>query len=102
MTGASRSSVTASLSGHRLADGRRFLVRQCGVRATALDRLGVDTGPGPGVQARQDPAVAGRVEQGEREALVAAGLLERVEPDEPDPLERVPLGRLEDGGPGGQ
>ena len=42
------------------------------------------------------------VGQGEREALVAAGVLERVEPDEPDPLDRAPAGRLEHRRPGRQ
>ena len=49
---------------------------------------------------RQDPAVAARVEQRQGEALVAAGLLERVVADEPDALEGLPLGRFEDGLPG--
>ena len=56
----------------------------------AADRLGVDARPGPRVQARDDPAVAVGVEQGEREALVAAGLLERVVADQPDALDRAP------------
>ena len=47
------------------------------------------------MQARQDPAVARRVEQREREALVAAGLLERVVADQSDPLEGPTLRRLE-------
>ena len=79
---------------------RGLLVRQPGVGAAGRDRLGVDARPGAGVQARQDPAVAVRVEQGQGEALVAAGLLERVVADEPDALERLPLGGLEDGRPG--
>ena len=40
------------------------------------------------------------VEEGEREALVAAGVLERVEPDEPDAGERQLQVALEDRGPG--
>jgi hypothetical protein len=40
------------------------------------------------------------VEEGEGEALVAAGVLERVEPDEPDAGERELQIALEDRGPG--
>ncbi len=53
------------------------------------------------MEARQDPAVAPRIEQGQGEALVAAGLLERVEADQPDALEGPLLGTLEDGRPRG-
>jgi hypothetical protein len=49
------------------------------------------------VEAAQDEATTERVEQGDREALVAAGVLERVEPDEAEPLDRSPAPRLEDG-----
>jgi hypothetical protein len=35
------------------------------------------------------------VGQSQREALVPAGVLERVVPDEPDPLDRTPVRRLE-------
>ncbi len=48
------------------------------------------------MQARQDPAVPVGIEQREREALVAAGLLERVVPDQPGPLEGARLAALED------
>ena len=95
MSRASPTLVPPRLSGHRLTQRCRLLVRQRGVRPAGLDRLGIHAGTGTGVKARQDPAVAARVEQGEREALVAAGLLERVEPDETDSLERVTLGSLE-------
>ena len=54
------------------------------------------------MQAREDPPVAGRIEQREREALVAARLLERVVADEADPLEGTPLGALEDRHPSRQ
>jgi len=47
------------------------------------------------MQTRQHPTVARSIEQGEREALVAARFLERVEPNESDPLERAPLRALE-------
>ena len=48
------------------------------------------------MEAADDEPVAVRVGQGEGEALVAAGLLERVEPDEADALDRPPARRLED------
>jgi hypothetical protein len=48
------------------------------------------------MEAAQDEAVARGVGQGEREALVAAGVLERVEADEPDPRDRPPPGGLQD------
>ena len=86
----------------RLLDRGRLLVGQAGVGATGGDRLGVDARAGPGVEARQDPAVARRIEQRQREALVAAGLLERVVADETDPLERLRWVRFEDRRPGGQ
>ncbi len=69
------------------ADGRGLLVGQRRVRRGRRDRLRVDARAGPGVEARQDPAVAAGVEQRQGEALVAAGLLERVVADQPDPLE---------------
>jgi hypothetical protein len=50
------------------------------------------------VEAAHDEAGAGGVGQGQGEALVAAGVLERVEPDEPDPLDRPATGRLQDRG----
>jgi hypothetical protein len=54
------------------------------------------------VEAADDEAVPACVEEREREALVTARLLERVEPDEPDPLQRAARAALEDGRPGGQ
>jgi hypothetical protein len=52
------------------------------------------------VEAAHDEAVPVDVEEGEGEALVAAGVLERVEPDEPDAGERQLQVALEDRGPG--
>ena len=60
------------------------------------DRLAVDAGAVARVEAADDEPVAVLVEQGEREALVAARVLERVEAHEPDPLERLALRPLED------
>jgi hypothetical protein len=54
------------------------------------------------MEAAHDEAVAPRIEQSEREALVATGLLEWVEPDEADPLDRLPSVALVDRGPGRQ
>ena len=51
------------------------------------------------MEAAHDEAVPVDVEEGEGEALVAAGVLERVEPDEPDPREGQLQVALEDGGP---
>lgn len=48
------------------------------------------------MQAGQDPAVAGGIEQGQGKALVATGFLERVVADKSQSLERPPLRRLED------
>ena len=62
----------------------------------SADRLGVHARAGPRVEAAQDEARPARVGQGEGEALVATGVLERVEPDEPDALDRAPAGRFED------
>ena len=74
-----------------------------GVGAAGCDRLGVDARPRSRVEARQHPAVARRIEQRQREALVAARLLERVVADETDPLERLSLASLRGRrGPGGQ
>jgi hypothetical protein len=51
------------------------------------------------VETRQDPSIARCVEKRQREALVAAGLLERVVADEPDALEGTSLCTFEDGHP---
>jgi len=50
------------------------------------------------MEAADDEPVAGRVRQREGEALVATGVFERVEPDEPDALDRPAAARLEDRG----
>jgi hypothetical protein len=50
------------------------------------------------METADDEAVALGVEQGQREALIAAGVLERVEPDETNLLEGPPPVGLEDGG----
>jgi hypothetical protein len=54
------------------------------------------------MEAAQHEAVAGDVGHGQGKALVAAGVLERVVPDQADPLDRPPTGCLEDGGTGRQ
>src|SRR6266699_3736774 len=54
------------------------------------------------MEAADDEPVAGRVRQREGEALVATGVLEWVEADEPDALDRPAAVRLEDRGPCGQ
>ena len=73
-----------------------LLLGQARVGSARHDGLGVDARARAGVEAGQDPAVAVGVEEGEREALVAAGLLERVVPDETGPLECPRLAGLED------
>ena len=74
LSGASPARIAAVSSSDRPASER-----------PARDGLGVDAGAGPRVQAREHPAVAVGVEQREREALVAAGLLERVVADQARP-----------------
>ena len=54
------------------------------------------------MQARQHPPVASCIKEGEREALVATGLLEGVVAHQPDPLECLALRTLEDGHSGGE
>jgi hypothetical protein len=54
------------------------------------------------VETAHDEAVSLCVEQGEREALVAPGVLERIEPDESDLLESPPSVGLEDGRSSGE
>ena len=94
----SSTAVTPRLSGRRLLDRGGLLLGQRAVRSTPADGLGIDPRARPSVEARQHPAVALRIEQGEREALIAAGVLERVEADEPDALERATGARLESAG----
>src|SRR6187200_1449572 len=95
MDAASPALVTPRLSGRRLAQRRGLLLGQRGLGTTTGDRLGVHPGARASMEARQHPAVAVGVEECEREALVAAGLLERVVPDEPDPTEGSPRGDLQ-------
>ena len=102
MCAPSPTAVTPRLSGAGLADGGGLLLGQRRLRATAADGLRVHARARAGVQARQHPAVAFGVEQREREALVAAGLLERVVADEADPLEGAQPGALERPGPSRQ
>jgi hypothetical protein len=47
------------------------------------------------VEAAHDEAVARRISERQGEALVATGVLERVEPDEPDALDRPATARLQ-------
>jgi len=54
------------------------------------------------VEAADDEAVTAGVREGEGEALVAAGVLERVESNEADPLDRSAAVGLEDCGPSRQ
>lgn len=54
------------------------------------------------MQAGQDPAVSVGIQQGQRETLVAAGLLERVVAHEADSTEGLATGRFQDIGPGSQ
>jgi hypothetical protein len=54
------------------------------------------------VEAADDEAVAGGVREGEGEALVAAGVLERIEPNEPNPLDRSAAVGLQDRRPSRQ
>ena len=89
-------------SRERLAERLGLLLRQGSVRATCGDRLGIHPRARPGVEAAHDEAVSGRIGQGQGEALVATGVLERIEPDEPDPLDRPATRRLQDGRAGRQ
>src|SRR6266566_4820856 len=122
MPASCRDPVTASLSGgagpvapagraaSRLPDRRceglpqclGLLGRQGRVGSAGHDGLRVQPRPGPGMQAADDETVAPEVGHGKREALVAAGVLEGVEPDEADSLDRPPPVRLEDRGSGRQ
>jgi hypothetical protein len=52
------------------------------------------------VKAADDEAITVGIEQRQREALVSTGVLERVEPDEPDLLEGALAVRLQDRGSG--
>ena len=64
--------------------------------------LRVQPRTGSGMKAAHDEAVATEVSQGQGKALIAAGVLERIEPDEADSLDRSPAVRLDDCGSVGQ
>ena len=68
----------------------------------AGQRLGIDARGVPGVETADDDSVIAGVQERQGEALVAAGVLERVEPDHPDPLEGPRAGSFERRGAGGQ
>jgi len=72
-----------------------FLVGQGRLRAPARDGLSVDPRAATRVKAADDDPVVVGVEQRQGEALIAPGVLERVEPDQADPLERLATARLE-------
>ena len=91
--------VTARLSGRRLSDRRALLLGQGGVRPARRVRPWRRPASRRAMQAGQDPAVAVGVEQRQGEALVAAGLLERVVAHEADPAEGRPRCRLQGRGP---
>src|SRR5262245_51321653 len=57
------------------------------LRLTALDRLGEDARLAPAEERADDKSIALAVEQRDRETLVAAGVAERVESDQSDPLD---------------
>src|SRR6187200_2514949 len=90
--------VTPRLSGAGLSDGGSLFLGQRGLRPTTADGLRVHARARARVQAGQHDAVALGVEQGQREALVPAGLLERVEAHQADPLECAQAGALERSG----
>src|SRR4029077_9329313 len=79
-----------------------LLGRKGRIGSAGDDGLGVQPGPRPRMQAAHDEPVAREVGQGQGEALIAAGVLERVEADEPDSLDGAPTIRLEDRRPRGQ
>ena len=54
------------------------------------------------MEAADDEAVTAGVREGEGEALVAAGVLERIESNQPNPLDRSAAVGLEDRGPSRQ
>src|SRR5438067_9601480 len=61
-----------------LTQGLRLFVGQRVARTAVLDGLGVDTRFRPAVQAADHDAVVMLVQQGDREALIPTGFLERV------------------------
>lgn len=105
MSGSLPDPVSPSLSGlpgEGDSEGRLLLVGQCPVGPAVGDRLGVHARAGSRVQAAQNEAVAGGIGEGHRETLVPPGVLERVEADQPDALDRSPSGGLEERGSGRQ
>ena len=102
MSGASRSDVTARVSGQRLSDRGRLFFGQGAVPTTSLDRFRVDPCARSSVKARQDPPIPRRIEQRECEALVTTCFFEWVVADQPDPLERPTLRDLKGRRPLGQ
>jgi hypothetical protein len=91
--------VRRDRDGHGASDGLGLLARQGRRRAPGLDGLGVDSGAGSGVEAAQHEPGPGTVEDGEREAQRAAGVLEGVVADEPHPAQRGLEVSFERGGP---
>src|SRR5688572_5089734 len=87
--------TSAGWLGERHAEGLGLLGRERGIRFAGDDRLRVEARSRAGVKAADYESVAVPVGEGEGEALVAAGLLERIEPDEADPLNRPTRVRLE-------
>lgn len=84
----------------RLAQGLRLLVRQGRLGPALTDGLRVHARAGARVEAVEHEAVTRRVDDGERKALVATGVVEGVVADESDSTERAPDVALERRGPG--
>jgi len=79
----------------RETKGLGLLGRERRIGPTGNDCLGVEARSGSRMQAADDEPVAIPVGEGKGETLVAAGLLERIEPNEADPLDRPARLRLE-------
>lgn len=73
----------------RLPEGLGLLVGQVRIGRAAGHGLRVQACAGAGVEAADDEPIASAIEQCKGEALVAAGVLERVEPHEPHSPERA-------------
>ena len=82
-----RGCSVAAIGVEGLADGLGFFIGEGDGRGTGLDGLGVEAGHGSAVQAAENDAIAPAVEERDGKALVAAGFLEGVEPDEADALD---------------
>ena len=82
--------------GKRKTKGLGLLGRERGIGLTRDDRLRVEPRSRSGVEAADHEAVAVAVGERQGEALVAARLLERIEPYETNPLNRPTRIRLED------